>query len=124
MSIRDLLNGKRKVEEFADRVKAEETQKGRPLTKEEMRELEVATLKPDRLPPGVFKVKYTTPLKEQTVKLVFGNKEDYDLFCRHFKVLNYKEQNVADLKLLMAILRALEEEVIVYEDGRIKRNES
>lgn len=123
MSLKDIVGGKRKIDIFAETVAYEERKKKRRLTEEEKRVLEVRFLKPDKLPRQEIKVEFTTPLKKQTVKLVFAKEEDYDLFCRHFKVLNYVETNVTDLTKLIAILKSIEDGTIIYENGTIKCHE-
>jgi hypothetical protein len=102
-----MLGIKRKVDEFAERSKE--------VSKEERRFLETKLLKPDKLPPNFYKVEYLTPLRRDYVKLQFRIHHDFDLFCRHFKVLNYVETNVTDLKKLIAILKALDAGVISYD---------
>jgi hypothetical protein len=107
MDPRKLLGIKRKVDDFAE--------KSMGLSKEEIRNLEVHILKPDKLPPIRHKVEYLTPLRRDYVKLQFRVHHDFDLFCKHFKVLNYVETNVTDLKKLIAILKALDNKVISYD---------
>ena len=128
MSLKDLTGGKTKAQIFAETVQREEAKKGRPLTQGETRKLEMALLKPEKLPPPPVKLerKDISPIQKHTVLIILKNDEDYELFSRYFKILSYKTPNVTDLKLLMALLRALEDGTIVYDDkgeGRIKCHE-
>jgi len=107
MDPRKMLGIKRKVDDFAE--------KSVGLSKEERRNLEVHLLKPDKLPPIRHKVEYLTPLRRDYVKLQFRVHHDFDLFSKHFKVLNYVEPNVTDLKKLIAILKALDSGAISYD---------
>jgi hypothetical protein len=107
MDLRKLLDIKRKVDDFAEKAVG--------LSKEEKRNLEVHILKPDKLPPIRHKVEYLTPLRRDYVKLQFRIHHDFDLFCKHFKVLNYVETNVTDLKKLIAILKAMDSRTISYD---------
>jgi redox-sensitive bicupin YhaK (pirin superfamily) len=115
MGIKELIGSKSKVEEFRELAEKAET-------KEELRELETHLLKPEKLPPVIHEVKYLTDLKKNTVRLVFGKSEEYELFCKHFRVLNYIETNVTDIHKLIAFLQALEEKIIIYQDGKIQVN--
>ena len=107
MDPRKMLGIKRKVDDFAE--------KSVGLSIEERRNLEIHILKPDKLPPIIHKVEYLTPLRRDYVKLQFRIHHDFDLFCRHFKVLDYVETNITDLKKLLAILKALDDRVISYD---------
>jgi len=107
MDSRKILGIKRKVDSFIEKSKV------CPVNK--IRELEMHLLKPDKLPPIYHKVEYLTSLRRDYVKLQFRIHHDYDLFCRHFKVLAYVEENVTDLKKLIAILKALDNKTITYD---------
>lgn len=109
MGISKFIGTKSPVERFEEILKEVKT-------KEEKRNLEVHLLKPQKLPPAIHEVKYLTDLKKQTVRLVFGKSDDYELFCKHFKVLNYIESNVTDIKKLLALLKALDDNVIMYDE--------
>ena len=103
-----MLGVERKVNKFARMVGG--------LSQKEQRSLEMAVLKPDKLPPIIQRVEYLTPLRRDYVKLKFRVHHDFDLFCNYFKVLNYVETNVTDLSRLIAILNAMEAGVITYSE--------
>lgn len=94
------------VEEFEKRKKRK--------TKKEIRQLEERMLAPTKLPPAVTQSP-TDRLRDLGVKIMLPNQEAMELFKRHFKILTYVENNVADISLLLAFLKELDEGRITYD---------
>ena len=91
------------------------------IPEKEKRKLEVEKLKPDRLPPYIGEspsIEAKRPIEKQTIRLVFKNMNDHELFCRYFKVANYVEKSVNNLELLTDFLKAIESGDIIYENGK------
>lgn len=102
--------GENKVERF------ERLSRGK--SKEEVRELEQKMLVPTKLPP-VTSPKTMDRLHELGVRIVFPDTDAMELFKRHFKVLTYVENNVPNIKLLLLLLKELDEGRIIYSEGKI-----
>jgi len=102
---------KDKVERF------EELSKGK--TKEETRALEMALLKPEPVPDYIGRAERYVANSELAVKIVFSSQEEMDLVERHIAIPNYKERCISDLKLFLALFRALDDGQIVWD----KRNQ-
>lgn len=102
---------KDKVERF------EELSKGK--TKEETRELEMALLKPEPVPDYIGRAERYVANSELAVKIVFSSQEEMDLVERHISIPSYKGRCISDLKLFLALFRALDDGQIVWD----KRNQ-
>ena len=97
-----------------DRVERfEELSKGK--TKEEIREIEVALLRPDAIPDYVGELSRYALNQDTTVKLVFKTKEDMSLVGKYMNITAYIEPSISDIKIILDLFNALEE-------GRMKYN--
>ena len=90
-------------------------------SKEEIRQLEVRLLKPEKL------TKYSKkPISKgalsgvaaREVKIVMPNKEMFDLLCKHFPVSRHVENSISNPTLLCEFLKLLESGDIVYDKKR------
>lgn len=80
----------------------------RPMTKKSLRKAEMKLLTPEEYPEYADKKGVTDPLKDIVCKIAFKTEGEFELFKKHFRVADYGGNNVADLRLLMAFLNALE----------------
>lgn len=108
MGINDFIDSADKAKKF------DIMRKGK--TKEEVRQLEQKFLKPSKLPAYHKPENAKDALISRTIKLVFVTEADVELFKKHFKVSTYKENNVLDTNLLIALLTELEEGRLAYDE--------
>jgi hypothetical protein len=83
-------------------------------TKEEVRDLERALLKPDVLTPFTGKKPPKSSVEQRTVKIIFETDEDMELFRQFFRVNAFKEQNTRELGPIIALVDALNRDVVRY----------
>jgi hypothetical protein len=96
-----------------DRVaKFEELCKGK--TKEEIREIEMALLRPDAIPDYVGEVTRYNINSETTVKLVFKNETEMALIGKYLSINTYIEPCISDIKVLVDLFGAMEKGDITY----------
>lgn len=86
-------------------------------TKEEKRLLEQQMLKPAILPPFSKKKKISSAIENRTVRLVFSDKDSFNLFTKHFSILKAGGNNIRNLDLLIAVLQELESGRMQYESS-------
>jgi len=89
------------------------------LPEDKKRELEMTLLKPERLPAYTGKTppkECAKPVQSRTVKVVFHNDEELALVAKHLGVRNYVESNIKNTDKLVALLTALEEGIICYDE--------
>lgn len=86
---------------------------------EECREIELNLFPPEKLPPYTGKKSLKCSLGTRTVKLIFPNEEELELFGKYFKILTYVENNVPNIKMLMDLIHSLESGELEYDkEGR------
>lgn len=89
------------------------------LPEDKKRELEMNLLKPERLPTYSGKTPplgCSKPVQSRTVKIVFRNDDELALTAKHLGMRNYVESNIKNTDKLVALLMALEEGIICYDE--------
>lgn len=88
-------------------------------SKEEIRELEMLLFKPDESTDYTGEVVRHNINSEFAVKLVFSSQEEWDLLNKYFVVGHYIEKSISKLKLLIDMLKALDNGQLSYnkKDG-------
>lgn len=102
--------GSSKVERF------EKLSEGK--TPRETRDLEMELLQPEVIPTYAGeqpKHSAIYPNRGKAIKFGFKTKEEVALVKKYFHVNQYVEQNVSEVSLLIALLKALEEGTIKYD---------
>ena len=83
---------------------------------EDIRQLESDHLTPEVYSEYIGSKGVTDPIKDLVCKVAFKNKTDFDLFKKYFRVSRYFENNVSDLRLLIAFLKALDDGSVTWFD--------
>jgi hypothetical protein len=85
-------------------------------SKEQIRDLEMQLLIPEKLPPHVgSQTTAKTTVDDRTICIVFPNVSSVDLFKKYFKVSTYKGQTVHSINLLIDLLSSIEDGRIIYD---------
>jgi hypothetical protein len=84
-------------------------------SKQEVRKLEEEMLKPEKLKPYIGKKSFADGVKDKSCKIFFNDEEDWDLFNKYFQISVYVEPSVANIKLLIDFLHAMEEGQVNYD---------
>lgn len=82
--------------------------------KEELRELEMALLTPEPIPPYAGEERRYIVNSEHTVKFVFPNKASMDFFGRFIPIAEYKEKSVTNIQIILDLFRAIDNGEISY----------
>lgn len=85
-------------------------------SKAEIRELEMALLKPEPTRDYVGEVSKFIPLGDRTLKIVLPNTESYQLLGKYFKITQYIEKSIPNLNLLLDFLRWMDTGALTYDD--------
>lgn len=103
------IGRKSRVEKFSELAQGKD--------KKETRQLERKFLKPEPIKDHVGPKATAKGLEKWTVKLVFQNQEDFELFTKYFKVSKYVNPSVvpSHLKMLFDLMRGLESGAIAYD---------
>lgn len=115
MGITEYLGGKRSHE--ADIIDRFQQKKGAAQTKEEVRSVEEALLKPVKLQSYLGATPGVGPIERRTLKIIFASEDDLATFGNHFAVSHYKENNVRDISLLNAFIQCLEEGSLAWNEN-------
>jgi hypothetical protein len=88
-------------------------------TKEEIREAEMALLKPKPIPKYNGAKPGLTDVQKKTVTLVFARKKYIDLLGQYIKINKFKGFNSHETELIEALLDMLEEGKLKWENGNL-----
>jgi len=108
MGMREMLGMK-----DSRRKRFEDATKGK--SKEDVRELERALLKPDALPPFTGKRPPRSSIEQRTVKIIFETDEAMELFRQFFRVSSFKEQNTREIGAIVALVEAMDRGSLRYD---------
>lgn len=101
--IRKFLKGSK---EKAKSKKYSDLSKNR--SEEDKREIELALLKPDKIPSYTGPTPIKNSLDKLTVKIILPDEKSMSLLRKYFKVGTFVEQSINNISLLLELLRLLE----------------
>lgn len=84
-------------------------------SKEEVRKLEMEMLEPEPLPMYTGEEIRYIANSELSVRFVFKNEEEMELFGKYVPIATYLERSVTDIRIILDLFRSMESGKITYD---------
>jgi hypothetical protein len=85
------------------------------LPKSEVRELEMEMLGPEPIPGYIGEDARYIVNSEFSVRFIFKNQEEMDLFGKFVPIATYRERSITNIKIILDLFRAMDARKITYD---------